>query len=162
MEKTRSTVVLQSAFGVLSRLRAGVSAHRPTLVKADGSLLIVIDSEHCLVVPDFFRTGGSLRWDRPRKSLVWFTGPGTGMQEKQAIPLPAAPDLSAIGLGLPRKSSGKAWALGIAVFLILPALWVHLLTPTPGPGLRTPSRFAPGGSLAPGVIPRLSGTGWMK
>ena len=158
MEKTRSTVVFQSVFGVLSRLRAGVSAHRPTLVKADGSLLIVIDSGHCLVVPDFFRTGGSLRWDRSRESLIWHTGPG----EEQVFALPSAPDLSSIGLGLPRKSSGKAWALGIAVFLILPALWVHLLTPTPGPGLRTPSRFAPGGSLAPGVIPRLSGTGWMK
>lgn len=162
MEPNRSTVVIKSALGGLSRLRAGVSARRPTLGEADGSLVIGIDSGHCLVIPDFFRTGGELRWDRARKSLIWSTGPETGRQEKQAIALSAAPDLSAIGRGVPRKSSGKAWALGIAVFLILPALWVRLLAPAPPAGVLSPTRFAPGGPPTPGAIPRLSGTGWMK
>ena len=162
MEETRSTAVIKSARRGLSRLRAGIPARRPTLWEADGSLVIGIDSGHCLVIPDFFRTGGELRWDRDRKSLIWSPGPEAGRQEKQAIALSSAPDLSAIGRGVPRKSSGKAWALGIAVFLILPALWVRFVLPAPPANLSAPSRFAPGVSPAPGAVPRLSGTGWMK
>jgi len=154
---------LTSVFSKLQGLRAGVGAgRRPTLVKADGSLLIVIDSGACIVIPDFFRTGGSLRWEQPQRQLIWRMGTGEDSSKEWTIALPVAPDLSAIGLGLSRKSSWKPWALGIAVFLILPALWGHLLTPPPGLGRSAPSRFSPGGSPAPGAIPRLSGTGWMK
>ena len=151
MEFFRSAVVF-------SKVRGFLPSGRPKLSNADGSLVIGIDSGRCVVIPDFFRTGGELRWDRDRKSLVWTTGSG----EKRTVALPAAPDLSAIGTGGPRKSRARAWALGIAVFLILPALWVRLLAPAPPTGLLSPSRFAPGAVPAPGPIPRISGTEWMK
>ena len=155
MEFFRSTVVF-------SKVRERLSAGRPKLSNSDGSLVIGIDSGRCVVIPDFFRTGGELRWDRDRKSLVWTVGAGEETRERQAVALSAAPDLSAIGPGGPRKSRARAWALGIAVFLILPALWVRLLAPAPPPGLPSPSRFAPGAVPAPGPIQRISGTGWMK
>ena len=159
MESPRSTGFLKGVLRGLAKRGEGLRVRRPTLAKADGSLVIGIDSDRCVVIPDFFRTGGDLRWDRARGGLIWRPGEGP---EERVIALPAAPDLSAIGLGGPRKSRAKAWAIGIAVFLILPALWVRLLAPVPPPGLLSPSRFAPGFSPPPGSVPRLSGTGWMK
>ena len=143
----------------LARRRAGRRRIRPRLFEAGGSLLVVIDPGRCLVIADFFRTGGELQWDRDRKSLVWTTGAG---EEERTIDLPAAPDLSALGTGGPRKSTLRAWTIGIACLLILPSLWVHLLTPSPPGRSVSSSRFAPGAVPAPGPIPRISGTGWMK
>ena len=158
MESPRSTGFLKGVLRGLAKRGEGLRVRRPTLTKADGSLVIGIDSDRCVVIPDFFRTAGELRWDRIRGCLIW----RPGEVQEQVIALPAAPDLSAIGLGGPRKSRARAWALGIAVFLILPALWVRLLAPAPPPGLPSPSRFAPGAVPAPGPIQRISGTGWMK
>ena len=157
MESPRSTVFLKGVLRSLAKRGEGLAVRRPTLVKADGSLVIGIDSDRCIVIPDFFRTAGELRWEQAQGSLIWRTGE---IPEEQVIALPAAPDLSAIGLGGPRKSRAKLWALGIAVFLILPALWVRLLAPAPPPGLLAPSRFAPGDPA--GSVQRFSGTGWMK
>lgn len=159
MESPRSTVFLKGVLRGLAKRGEGLAVRRPTLVKADGSLVIGIDSDRCVVIPDFFRTGGELRWEEAQGCLIWRPGE---VPEEQVIALPAAPDLSAIGLGGPRKSRAKAWALGIAVFLILPALWVRLLAPAPPPGLLSPSRFAPGFPPPPGSVQRFSGTGWMK
>ena len=158
MESPRSTVFLKGVLRGLAKRGGGLRVRRPTLAKADGSLLIGIDSDRCVVIPDFFRTGGELRWDRVRGCLIW----RPGEVQELVIALPAAPDLKAIGLGGPRKSRAKTWAIGIAVFLILPALWVRLLAPAPPPGLLAPSRFAPGFLPPPGSVQRLSGTGWMK
>ena len=144
--------------GRLARRWAARRKSRPRLSEAGGSLLITIDPERCLVVADFFRTGGELRWDRERKSLVWTTGAG----EEQTIDLPAAPDLSAIGTGVPRKSRLRSWAIGAACLLILPALWVRLLAPPPPGRLMAPSGFVPGAVSTPGPVQRISGTGWMK
>ena len=159
MESPRSTVFLKGVLRGLVKRGEGLAVRRPTLVKADGSLVIGIDSDRCVVIPDFFRTAGELRWEQAQGSLIWRTGE---IPEEQVIALPAAPDLSAIGLGGPRKSRAKLWALGIAVFLILPALWVRLLAPAPSPGLLAPSRFDPGFPPPPGSVQRFSGTGWMK
>ena len=158
MESPRSTVFFKGVLRGLAKRGEGLVVRRPTLVKADGSLVIGIDSDRCVVIPDCFRTAGELRWDRAQGCLIW----RTGEVPEQVIALPAAPDLSAIGLGGPRKSRAKLWALGIAVFLILPALWVRLLAPAPSPGLLAPSRFAPGFPPPPGSVQRFSGTGWMK
>ena len=142
----------------LARLREGRRGSRPKLSEAGGSLLIAIDPGRCLVLPDFFRTGGKLRWDRARKSLVWTTEAG----EERTIDLPSAPDLSAIGTGGTRKSRLRAWAIGAACLLILPALWVRLLAPPPPGRLMAPSGFVPGAVSTPGPVQRISGTGWMK
>lgn len=156
MEFFRSAVVFSKVRGVLP-------AGRPKFSNVDGSLVIGIDAGRCLVVPDFFRTGGELRWDRAAKCLVWTTGAGEAARERQSIALPAAPDLSAIGTGgLSRKSRLRSWAIGIAVLLILPALWVRLVVPPPPGRPVSPSRFVPGAVPAPGPIQRISGTGWMK
>ena len=141
-----------------ARLREGRRGSRPKLSEAGGSLLIAIDPGRCRVLPDFFRTEGELRWDRARKSLVWTTGAG----EERTIALPSAPDLSAIGTGGPRKSRVRAWAIGLACLLILPALWVRLLSPPPPGRPVSPSRFAPGAVPAPEPIQRISGREWMK
>ena len=142
----------------LARLREGRRGSRPKLSEAGGSLLIAIDPGRCLVLPDFFRTGGELRWDRARKSLVWRTGAG----EERTFPLPAAPDLSALGTGGTRKSTFRSWAIGIACLLILPTLWVRLLNPPPPGRPASPSRFVPGAVPAPGPIQRITGREWMK
>ena len=146
----------------LARRRAGWPGNRPRLVEAGGSLLVVIDPEHCLVVADFFRTGGDLRWDQARKSLVWTTGAGDEVREERTIGLPSAPDLSAIGTGTPRKSKLRGWAIGIACLLILPPLWVRLLAPPPPGRSISHSGFVPGALSSPGPVRRIEGTGWMK
>lgn len=153
---------IASLGGRLARRRMGRPGTRPRLVEAGGSLLVVIDPEHCLIVADFFRTGGDLRWDRARKSLVWTTGTGDQAREERTIGLPSAPDLSAIGTGAPRKSKLRGWAIGIACLLILPPLWVRLLSPPPPGRLASPSGYVPGALLSPGPVRRIEGTGWMK
>ena len=159
METPRSTVFLKGVLRGLAKRGEGLGVRRPTLVKADGSLVIGIDSDRCVVIPDFFRTAGELRWEQAQGSLIWRTGE---IPEEQVIALPAAPDLSAIGLGGPRKSRAKGLVFGIAVFLILPALWVRLLSPPPPGRPVSPSRFVPGAVPAPEPIQRITGREWMK